>query len=147
MAVPFTRFVKESLSGLDGLPSFFGLDFASPLGEQAKAKLAQDAPFLPSEPVVRWVSGARVGLVRNDSLPSGMSDVKGFLEQAVVQRKGMSRPVRVSHFVAYNIPSGLGFPVRFLGRNVRQKPKRNVKCKRRACRKSDTEMFGLKWQV
>ena len=113
MAVPFTRFIKESLPGPDELPAFFGLNFASPLSEQGKAKLAQDAPFLPGESVVGGVSWPRIRLVWSDFFPTGMSDVKGFLEQVVVQRKGMSRPVRVSHFVAYNIPSGLGFPARF----------------------------------
>ena len=84
MAVPFTGFVKEGLPGLDRLPALFGLNFALPLGEQGKAKLAQDATFLPGEPVVGWVSRPRVGLVRSHFLPSGMSDVEGFLEQLVV---------------------------------------------------------------
>jgi len=80
MAVPFTRFIKESLPGPDELPAFFGLNFASPLSEQGKAKLAQDAPFLPGESVVGGVSWPRIRLVWSDFFPTRMSDVKGFLE-------------------------------------------------------------------
>ena len=80
MAVPFPGFVKEGLPGLDGLSALFGLNFALALGEQGKAKLAQDATFLPGEAVVGWVSRPGVGLVRSHFLPSGMRDVDRFLE-------------------------------------------------------------------
>lgn len=98
--MPLARPVKACLACSDALPPASRLDFPTPARDEPKTKLPQHSPFLPLELVIRRMPRARIRLVRADMFPAPMSHIKRFMEETIVQGKGMRVISRVSHFNA-----------------------------------------------